>query len=301
MQSSLTSKNVAWTNITAPAAEELAALVRETILLPLDAEFIAYENPRPEITVRAPYLLILIQVPVFDKQLRVTTGASLYFIIKENHLWTLQYDSIANLEKLRQDFETNLEKQEEYFNDGALGLAIYLINQMVNSAFRKLDRVHKHINIAEDAVFQGNERKMVEEVAILARDVMDFRKIIRPHKNLFAQVPSHSLITPAVVGPWLRLHNQVNKLWEMLESLSESTRDLGRTNSNLLQYKEGQLLQMLTYYSIISIPVFILLTPFNPRQEQATIVDITIYWGVLSLLVVVLILIFLRFKGKRVL
>lgn len=301
MQETLTAKNTTWHHVSDPSPEELAALVRESNLEPIDAEFIAQAFHHPEVTVRPGYLLLLIHVPVFNKQIRVTAAAPLYLIAGHDTLWTLQYEPIVVLEKLLKDFTDNPEKQAEYFDEGAVGLCLHVIAAMYSSAFVKLERLYKHINIAEDAVFNGNERKMVEEVSILSRDVMDFRKIIRPQQRLFTAAPAHQLLSPTAQSTWYRLNGQVNKLWDMLESLAESINDVSRTNKTLLQYKQSQLLQMLTYYSILSVPAFILVTPFNPMAPNATTIHHVIYWGTLIVLVAVLGFIFLRFRGKRVL
>lgn len=302
MRTTLTSKkDISWTAVSSPTAEELAAFVREFAVLPIDAEFIAQEYRRPEITVRPQYILILTSVPVFNRQIRVTTGVPLYLLITEKGIATLHYEPIVVLEKLLQEFSTTTEVQEEYFGDGSVGLALYILNVLYGSAFNKLGRLSKHINIAEDAVFQGNERKMVYEISILVRDVMDFRKVVRPQLSLFAVPPSHALITEESNVPWQRLHGQINKLWDALESLAESARELGLVNSRLLQLKESELLQFLTYYSIFSIPALIILGPINPHGVDATLIDKTLFWGILTLLICGLIFIFVRFRGKRVL
>jgi magnesium transporter len=290
-----------WTHVSEPTPEELAQVVRESQLTTLDAEFIAQDHHRPEITVAATYIILLITVPVFNRETRVTSGTPLYLISSGQRLWTVHFSSLPALAVLWQTFSENAERREEYFSDGALGLALHIVGAMYASAFRKLERLSKHINIAEDAVFQGNERKMVEEISILMRDVLDFRKIIRPQRSLFAPPPPHPQLTPTLLPQWHRLDGQVNKLWELLASLFEGTRELLATNNSLVQHKENELLRLLTYYSIFSIPVFLVLSPINPRAAGTPFVDKALYWGVLGVLVVVLLLIFARFKGKRVL
>lgn len=302
MQSTLTSKKgITWQAVQQPTPEELTALIRDFSIEPVDAEFMAHEYSRPEITVRSDYILILTAIPVFNKQLRVTTGVPLYVVITNDKIATLQYEPIVVLDKLLQDFTSLPESQEERFGDGAVGVALYILNTLFASAFNKVARLGKHINIAEDAVFLGNERKMVYEISILVRDVMDFRKVIRPQRKLFAEAPKHPLMTDLATTSWLRLSGQINKLWEMLESLAESSGELSLVNSKLLQLKESELIQFLTYYSIFSIPIIILLNPLNPRSETATSFDKIVYWVGFILLFGGLLLILRRFRGKRVL
>lgn len=289
-----------WTLLSEPTPEELAEFVRDAHLETADAQFVVQNHHRPEVAVRQDYLIILIHVPTFNKQTRVTRGVPLYFIIRDNRLWTVHHDPIAVLEGLWSDFSTNQDKRTEYFRDGAAGIALHIVSELYGSAFNKLERLAKHIDIAEEAVFQGNERKMVEEISLLVRDVMDFRKIIRLQTNLFATSPAHPLISATIAPVWGRIHGQARKLWDVLEGLYESTGQLGKTNRDLLQHKENELLRMLTYYSIVSIPLLLLMEPLYPYVGHSVATTIAYIAGV-GLLILLLLYIFLRAKRQRVL
>jgi magnesium transporter len=300
MKQAVLSKHVTWNNIEKPEAEELAAVVRDVELLPVDAEFIVRGSSRPEITVRPHYTSILVHVPLFHKTTRVTRGVSLFFLIKGQQLVTLHHQPIVVLQGIIQNFVDNPDRQLDGFGDTAMSLALHIIAELNTASFHKLHRLQKHIDIAEDAVFAGNERKMVEEIAILIRDVMDFRKVIRPQRDLFLP-PTPPHIDEESQAQWLRLHGQSQKLWEVLEGIFESVKELSATNNALLQQKLNDLLRILTLYSIISIPAFILLTPFNPKGAAFDSPSFLIFWGTFALFVLWLLVIYWRFKRKRVL
>jgi magnesium transporter len=302
MKHSLVSKDVRWVNVQSPTAEELADFVRETGVDKEDAEFIAQAHQRPEVALKPGYILLLLNVPVFERKLRVTMGSSLYFVIKERELFSLHYDPIVSIDAIRKDFEASPEKQEDYFGEDALSLCLYIINSIYNGAFRKLDRLSKHIDIAEDAVFLGNERKMVEEISILTRDVMDFRRVIRPQASLFRVRPNHNFLNTENSIRWVRIHGLLMKMWEHLESMFESVKELNNTNFTLLQHKENELLRTLTLYSILVIPMIFLVDPyFAPGAANADIWDKAVFWLVMGLLVVALIGIAFGFRKKRLL
>jgi len=299
MKHSLSSKEISWVNVQSPEANELAELVREVGLTSADAEFAVQKYHRPTISVGPAYIMILVQVPVFDRQLRLTKGVSLFFFVKEDKLYSLHYQPIILLDKMRREFEKSNEKLEEYFQNDTMGLCLDLITCLYDGTFKKLERLSKHIDIVEDAVFQGNERKMVEEISLLTRDVMDFRKVVRPQKSLFQSPPAHNLVSGEIMTRWNRAHGQLMKMWEVLESMSESVKELSNTNFTLLQHKENELLRILTVYSIIVIPMLILVDPyFAPRAANATMVDIVVFWAVLGVLVFTLASILLRFRKK---
>lgn len=295
MKKVLTSKNLTWQVYSEPSPEELAEVVREAGLSPADAEFMAQERQRPEVVAREGYLFLLIQVPVFHKKERLTRGVSVYFIIHEHVLSTVAFEKLAALERLYEELEKNSEQQEEYFGGSSVGFALYIIRRLLSGAFTKVERLAKHIDIAEDAVFHGNERKMVEEVALLTRDVVDFRRVVRPQRRLFNEVPSHPLVTHDLKVQWHRMSSQLGKLWDVLESLAESVKQLGKTNDALLQHKENQLLRLLSIYSIVTIPIFVLASPFNTESRHYEI----LFWTVFAVLLVSLVSILFWSRHRR--
>ena len=303
MRTTITAESgLIWESFVQPEAAELAELVRDTNLTAADAEFLVQDYHRPEVTVRDEYLLIHIHVPAFDRRNRVTRGVSLYFIAKDNHLWTVSHEVIVNLDQLLRDFKAADEVREEYFASGPLALALHIVGEMHSGAFHKLERLSKHVDIAEDAIFQGNERKMGEEVSMLMRDVMDFRKVIRLQTSLFDTIPEHDLITAEIRLQWRRSHNQTLKLWDVLEGLYETVKELTVTNTSMLQHKENELLRLLTIYSVIVIPVLVLVDPFfAPGADDAGLSDRVAFGVVLVVLLGTLAFIFARSKKKRLL
>jgi Mg2+ and Co2+ transporter CorA len=295
------SAGLVWTFLSEPAPAELAEFVREADLLPADAEFVVQNHHRPEVAVREGYLIILVHVPTFNKQTRTTRGVPLYFVVREGRLWTIHFEPIVVLEGLWSEFSTDEDKRSEYFSEGSIGLALHIVSELYASAFKKLERLAKHIDIAEDAVFQGNERKMVEEISLLMRDVMDFRKIIRLQTNLFSTIPNHPLLRSPAAPVWSRVHGQTKKLWDILEGLFESTAQLGKTNRDLLQHKENALLRLLTVYSIFSIPALILISPYQRHSPYDSLFDTILYLGIFAAFVVALMLILWRAKRRRIL
>ena len=305
MLQELTASEIQWNMVEAPDGQELVAFVRNAGLTANDAEFVAQNYHRPEMTVREDYIMFLLQIPVFDKKLRITTGVPLYIVIRKDTVWTLNFEALPSLQQIYDDLSKNPEAQEEYFADGPAMVALYIISHLQQGTFTKLDKLRKHIEIAADAVFHGNERKMVEEIALLTRDVQDFRSVLRPQKDLFADTPSHSLLsedTKEVSEVWRRIHNRSLRVWELLETMTDNIRELGKTNTSLLQHKENELLRLLTWYSIITIPVWIFVTPFTPLVGAGVpFQSALLYWGVLLILVLVLFFIFIRFRRKNVL
>lgn len=289
MRTELTIAGIAWQRLVEPTGSELAAVARDVPLEAADRALLGESLMRATLVSRPAYELLRVEVPVFDRKLRASSGVALDCIVLPDQLITLQARLIPVLEKLVDGLKRNPDQDLEVTLAGPADLLKYLLRQIHHGTLRKLDRLHKYIDIAEDAVFQGNERKMVEEISLLMRDVSDLRKIIRPQRRLFQGTS------------WQELTQDLGKVWDGLETLQESVTQLANTNSTLLQHKENELLRLLAMYSALVVPLWILITPFVPTRPEASVLDITVYWGVLAFLGLALIFIFARFRGKRIL
>lgn len=302
MKHTLASTSLAWTNVQSPQPQELAEFIRETGIGAADAEFITAQFQRPRVIVNPDYLILLIHIPVFDRKIRLTKGIALFFIVTPKHLYSLHYEPLVQLDKIRMDLTADTAGLNSLLIDDPLSSCLDIISILYEGAFRKLDRLAKHIEIAEDAIFQGNERKMVEEISLLTRDVMDFRKVIRPQKNLIRSAPAHKLITDDSAHKLVWVRGQLLKMWEILESMFESVRELSRTNFSLIQHKQNDLLRILTVYSIIVIPVLSFVGPvFNPGSPTASPTDTIIAWSILGLLLLILVVLLVNARHRRLL
>lgn len=289
MRTELSIAGITWHRLVEPTGSELAAVARDVPLEAADAALLSESLTRAALVMRPKYELLRVEVPVFDRKIRASFGVAFDCIVLPDYLITLQARPIPVLEKLVDSLEHQPEQDLGVVITSPNDLLKYLLRQIHHGTLRKLDRLYKYIDIAEDAVFQGNERKMVEEISLLMRDVSDLRKIIRPQRRLFQGTK------------WQELTQDMGKLWDGLETLQESVSQLATTNATLLQHKENELLRLLAMYSALVIPLWILITPFVPTRPEASVLDITVYWGVLVLLGMVLTFIFARFRGKRIL
>ena len=301
MRLSSSPKGINWIDLSEPTSTELAAVIRDAKLNESDARLCAEKNTRPGWFMNNHYIIFSIWVPIFFKKNRVTACASLLFIMTENSLITIHHQSIPLLKRLNEDISKNPDKFLPDANSHPINLFLKLISLINDGTYQKIERLSKYVSIVEAAVFQGNELKMVEEISFLTRDVMDLRKIFRPHRSLFNTLPSHYLFKADIYDQWLSIKHAIADLTDSLDILYESIQQLGQTNGTLLQHKENELLRIMAFYSSIAIPAWMFITAYNPSNEDAGLYTHILYWGMLGSLILILLFIFFRFRGKRVL
>ena len=61
-------------------------------------------------------------------------------------------------------------------------LLFYIIKGILEDALTKLERIAAKVEYIEQEIFKGEERKMVFEISVAKRDIIDFRRILAPQK-----------------------------------------------------------------------------------------------------------------------
>lgn len=289
-----------WKHFSSPSNEDLVQVTRDAKLSKLDSELIVLGNQGPQFIVHGDYKIILIHIPIREQHAKSIENRSIRFVVQKDALITITHSAIPALDAIFTDY-TNTP---DVYNDAGtspLSLAFTIIDRLNTGTLKKIHHLLKRVEIAEDAIFHGNEHKMVQEIAVLSRDVLDFHRVALPQKGLFQSIHRQYAFTIPEQEVLSRIHNQAEQMWYTLQTLHSSMQELRNTNDSLLQHQENELLRSIFSYSILAIPLLALITEFNPHREGATILDSIFFWGIISFLIIVLIFIFARAKKKRVL
>lgn len=289
-----------WKHLSSPSNEDLVQVTRDAKLSKLDSELIVHGNQGPQFIVRGDYKIILIHVPIREHHVKSIENRTIRFIVQKDALITITHAPIPALDTIFTDYT---DAPDIYNESGTspLSLAFTIIDRLNTGTLKKIHHLLKRVEIAEDAIFHGNERKMVEEIAVLSRDVLDFHRVALPQKGLFQSIHRQYAFTIQEQEVLSHVHNQAEQIWHTLQALHSSMQELRNTNDSLLQHQENELLRSIFSYSILAIPFLAIINVFNPHRVGATIIDSIFFWGIIAFLFIVLLFIFGRAKKKRVL
>lgn len=98
---------------------------------------------------------------------------------------------------------------------------------------------------------------MVQELSIVKRDILNFRRTLMPQRSILESIVSQPpAVVPAKIKPYF--HDLVGtniRLWNTLESAKETVASLEETNNSLLSDKINTKMRILTIFSVILIPM----------------------------------------------
>jgi magnesium transporter len=265
MQQKIQSNNITWINIVNPDKKDVQFLKEEFELCPSILKEYIPRIKRPKVEEYKDYLFVVIHFPVFNRKTKKTVSIEFDIILFENILITSCTGSFPELKKVFEKCGVNEQVRDYYMEKNAVCLIYKILDKLIDTRMPMLDHIDDRLEEMEEEIFNGNERKMVGEVAIVKHDIISFRKIVKPQR-----VVLESLIRTATKitgGNLTRTSAEVIgsnvKIWHTLENYKETIEALEHTNESLLSYKLGDTMKVLTAFSVIVLPLSLIANAFG--------------------------------------
>lgn len=250
-------KNLTWIDFENPDSSTTRYLQENFNIHPLAIEEFITPTIRPKATIYHNCIFLTLHIPLYDTVERTTYAGELDIVITKDHLITGHDHKIFQLTDFFEKLEHSEGKRMAYMNSTPAQLLYFLIESLIESCFPRLDHIHKNIDIIENHVFNGDEKEMVREISIAKRDVLNFRRALKPQRSILeslAQMNTH-LINNELKAYYQDLVGTNTRLWNSLESAKETIESLEETNNSLLSNKLNLTMKVLTIFSAVMLPM----------------------------------------------
>ncbi|HDZ85419.1 MAG TPA: hypothetical protein ENH35_02665 [Candidatus Moranbacteria bacterium] len=249
--------NVTWIDFEDPDADDVLYLQEKFDIHPLAIEEFITPTIRPKATQYDNCLFLTIHIPLFDVNERTTYPGELDIVITKDHLITGHKYKIYQLSEFFRKLLESEGKRRVYMEDSPAHLLYHLLEILIESCFPRLDHVIEHLDSVEEEIFRGNEKDMVREISIVKRDILNFRRTMKPQRSILESITQkESPLVPESIKPYY--HDLIGtniRIWNTLESVKETTESLEETNNSLLSNKLNLTMKVLTIFSAIMLPM----------------------------------------------
>jgi len=257
---SVTHGKLTWINIEKPTAKETAYLAQNYPFHPLDLDDCLSRIQRPKIDKYETYLFMVLHFPVYNKEARVTTARQVSIFIGEDYLITLHTGALKPLSKLFVDCDANEKARVEYMGRSSSFLLYCILDRLINYCFPILYKIVDNIENVEDDIFAEGKRETVKELSILRRDVIAFRRIIKPQTEVFELLENEDWpvikVDPEVYFGDIADH--ARKIQDTLDDYKDVVEGLNDTNNTLYSFRTNQVIRVLTIISTIMLPLSVI-------------------------------------------
>jgi len=256
--------NIVWIDIDKPDENRLAELKEKYNLHPLIANQFIPPIHRPKIEEYGEQLFIVLHFPVYNKKTKETKPVELDLILTPDTLITSHSEDIPYLNTFFNDCELQRYHRERCFKSAG-HLLFSVLDWLIDSCLPMLDHIGEKISEIENDVFKGKEKEMLTEIALVKRDLIDFRRAIKPQRSVLdiLEKKSKRIFAPAVRPMAQEVIGSVIRVWNVLENHNELIGSIEQTNNSLLSYKLSDIMKFLTVVSFITFPLSVVVGFFG--------------------------------------
>lgn len=252
-----TYKDLVWVDVQSPTQEEVRTLMEEFDIHPLVADELLGPTLRPKVDLYHNFIYLILHFPTISHKHDGGEDQEIDFIIGKKFIITAHYNLIDQLHEFSKVFEVNSILDKSNIGDHAGFILFYILKNLYMMLDGELDHINHDFNEIQAKIFNGKERDMVNSISHLNRDLLNFKQIIRPHREVLESFEiagekffgeEFSYYLHAIVGEFYKISS-------ILDGHRETVLDLRDTNDSLLTTKTNDIMKTLTVTAFIILPL----------------------------------------------
>lgn len=248
-------KNTSWISLVKPSHYDIQELgKRFPAIHPFVLEDLSSRTIRSHVGNYDTHLYMVLHFPRFIENEHRTVANEVDFILLSNTLITVHFDEIPIFEDFWHDCENGSPEMQLQSGKTPVHLVHYLTRRVFAQSLRELDLIQEKIDVLEEEVFSGKEKEILEDIALLKRNVLDFRRAAKPQlltlKSFTAQ--GTEFFGKEARPLLMALVSEHLRVWNLLENHKETLDALFETNNSLLATKTNNAVLAFTVLAFIS-------------------------------------------------
>ncbi len=253
----LSYQKLTWVNIENPTETETQYLAERYPFHPLDLDDCLSKIQMPKIDEYDDYLFMVFHFPVFNAEARVTTSSQVSIFIGEDYIITLHNGDLKPLVTLFRSCQSNEKARDENMGRSSGYLLYLILDRLVNYCFPILNKIGHNIETIEENIFSEAPRGTVRDVAMLRRDIISFRRIIRPQTAVVEVLEQREwpILKEDPDVYFGDIADHLRKIRDTLEDYKEVEEGLTDTNNTLTSFRINEVIRLLTIISTIMLPL----------------------------------------------
>jgi magnesium transporter len=249
-----------WVNIEKPGPAEIEYLRANYSFHPLDLDDCLSKIQRPKIDEYDDYLFIVLHFPAYNKRLRVTTSSEVDVFIGEDYVITLHAGNLRPLNRLFKECSDKEEVRADVMGRSSGYLLYQILDRLTDYCFPILDKIETNIDAVEEGIFTERSKKTVFELSIIRRDIIAFRRIVKPQVPIVTSLEKRQrpFLGEELDVYWGNISDHVKRIVDILDDHREVVEGLAYTNDSLLSHRTNETIKVLTVISTVMLPLAVI-------------------------------------------
>ncbi len=245
-----------WLNVERATKKETEYLAQNYPFHPLDLDDCLSRIQRSKIDEYEDYLFIVLHFPLFSKEARVTIPSQVSIFISKDYIITLHAGALKPLVALFRDCQINEKARQQ--NMKSSGYLLYrIVDRLVDYCLPILNKIMGNIDKVEDDIFDTRKRGTVQEISILRRDIISYRRLIWPLRAVIGTLEhkTEQFTREDMEVYWGDIVDHADKIWDTLDECKEIIEGLDDTNNSLYSHRTNEVMRVITILATILLPL----------------------------------------------
>lgn len=291
-----------WLHCQKPAEPEIEYLRENFNFHPLDLQDCVNAAQRPKVDHYGDYVFLILLFPHYVREERKIVPLEVDFFIGPDFIVTVSDGKTSALDIF---FEHCLKSQvlrEQYLNTTAPKLLIEILARLQSAIFPMIDHVSQDVDSIDDRIFMNQERRMLRDILMIKRNIVDFRRIMNAHKSTIKKLMRRGqplYLADETMVYFDNLIDRTKDIWDVLEIQMQTINALQETNDGLISFKLNDAVRVLTAISVSLAPAALLAGLFGINATAMPLVAHPFgFWVVVAMMVTVASSLLLYFKQR---
>ncbi|MEW5805224.1 MAG: CorA family divalent cation transporter [Patescibacteria group bacterium] len=280
----LIKENIVWYDLYPSTDEEIDFLGKSFELNSSLIEELKNQSPRQKIEKHQDFIFLVIRFPIYNESKKTCTPVEINFLIKEKEVATIRYENCQPIDEFFKNAEELEGFKKKYFDQTTAEFLNGLFGHLFSYANRELAHIDKEVNLITDKIFKGKEKEMIKQLSVAKRDILDFRRIMKPIQGLLKSLAG--LNQELYQENKSSLFDQIYGLYLDTIDLAENQKDtidsLEATNSSLLSSKLDEVTKILSWLAFLLAPFTIIGTLFQINTQFTPIIGKPADWYIIT-------------------
>jgi magnesium transporter len=291
-----------WINIVSPTKADVDQLHQlHPEIRPLHLEDLLSQTERPKVDEEVGYLLVVMQFPHWDRDQHISRASEVEFIVGKDFLVTVHDGGLKPLVRIFARCELYESERVQLFGKGANDAFYGLVDQLVDYLFPILRKVDVHLHAIEDQIFTGDARKVIRDIAIVRRDIISLRRMIRHQVPVIEAIEKteHQVIREDLEEYFGDTVDHLYAARDIIDEDYEVIGSLAETADSLLSHRINEVMRVLTVISVIMLPLTLISGIYGMNIDLPLSQHPAAFIFVIGLMVTIAVVMLTYFKYRK--
>lgn len=298
----LTGSRVTWINITNITPDDVEQIRRAfPYIHPLTLEDMLSPIERPKIDDDDDYIFVVAHFPLWDSVSRLTRASEVDFLVSRNYIITIHDGVLKPLTQLAAAIEVNETERQSLLGRSSSHAFYVMLDRLVDYIFPILRKVDANIRGIEEAIFSADEDALIRDIALVRRDIIAQRRIIRHLVPILDNLErkERPIIHEDLDEYFGDILDHLQRARDIIDEDAEIMGGLAETADTLISHRINGVIRILTVFSVIMLPLTFLTGVYGMNIELPLAEHNAAFLIVVGLMITVVVVMLTYFRYRK--